>query len=325
MGAELTQCAEAGVEHTASDYRMMSSMCLQIANAMSLESDRVRLTARAQEWLELAHQAQAKGLPEISEGQYPGSVYEAVEPPKSNTTAQEDLDIGDNSADEVMLDTAAASQDSRPEIVDDAPVGTPFSLDGRTGADPFGERIHNITSVSVLEASVSKRLITQSGESDAGVQCAGSAHEALESRTQSNAIAEENLDIPDCPAVDEVRPGSAFASQDSQTQADPITNEILEIADAPALDGAPSGIPGSPGGRTEANPVAEGLPKMPSVPEVETSFPQPPASQFGKPNAGMHRPSHGMVTSQSRPMLIRLLLLAVFAVFLTALFASMFQ
>ena len=26
------------VEHTASDYRMMSSMCLEIANAMSLES-----------------------------------------------------------------------------------------------------------------------------------------------------------------------------------------------------------------------------------------------------------------------------------------------
>ena len=36
------------VEHNASDYRMMSSMCLVIANAMSLESDRVRLTAKAQ-------------------------------------------------------------------------------------------------------------------------------------------------------------------------------------------------------------------------------------------------------------------------------------
>ena len=36
------------MEHTASDYRMMSSMCLVIANAMSLESDRVRLTAKAQ-------------------------------------------------------------------------------------------------------------------------------------------------------------------------------------------------------------------------------------------------------------------------------------
>ena len=76
------------VEHTASDYRMMSSMCLQIANAMSLESDRVRLTARAQEWLELAHQAEAKRPPEITQGQYTGAVYEAVEPPKqSNATA----------------------------------------------------------------------------------------------------------------------------------------------------------------------------------------------------------------------------------------------
>ena len=183
-------------------------MCLVIANAMSLESDRVRLTAKAQEWLELAHQAEAKRLPEITQGQYTGSVYEAVEPPKqSKTTAQENLDIGDNSADEVMLDRAPASQDYRPEIVDDAPGGTPCSLDGRT----------------------------------------------------------------------------------------------------------------------EANPVAEGLLKIPSVPAVETSFPQPPASQFAKPNAGMHRASHGVVTSQSRPMLTRLLLLLAFALFLTALFASMLR
>ena len=103
-------------------------MCLVIANAMSLESDRVRLTARAQEWLELAHQAEAKQLPEITQGQCTGSVYEAVAPPKqSNTTAQENLDIGDNSAGEVMLDRAPASQDSLPEIVDNAPGGTAAS------------------------------------------------------------------------------------------------------------------------------------------------------------------------------------------------------
>ena len=95
------------MEHNASDYRMMSSMCLAIANAMSLESDRVRLTARARKWLELAHQTEAKRQSQITQGQYTGSVYEAVEPPKqSNTTAQENLDIGDNSADEVMLDRA---------------------------------------------------------------------------------------------------------------------------------------------------------------------------------------------------------------------------
>ena len=301
------------MEHNASDYRMMSSMCLEIANAMSLESDRVRLTARAQEWLELAHQAEAKRLPEITR------------PKRSNTTAQENLDIGDNSADEVMLDRAPASQDSRPEIVDDAPGGTPCSVDGRTGADPVDEGSRNIASVSALEASVPKKLVTQPGELNAGVQCAGSAHEAVESRTQTNAIAEENLDIANCPAIDEVRSDRAFASQDSQTQADPIANEILEIADSPALDVATGGIPGSPGGHTEANPVAEGLLKIPSVPAVEISFPQPPASQSAKPNAGMHRASHGVVTSRSWPMLTRLLLLAVFALFLTALFASMFQ
>jgi hypothetical protein len=303
------------VEHTASDYRMMSSMCLEIANAMSLESDRVRLTAKAQEWLELAYQAQAKRLPEITQGPYPGSVYEAVKPPtQSNTTAQENLDIGDK----VMLDKAPASQNSCPEIIDDAPGGTPCSLDGRAGADPVDEGSRNIASVSALEASVPKKLVTQPGELDAGVQFAGSANEALESRTQSNTTAEETRDIASRPAVDE-----ALASQDSQTQADPIANEILEIADGPALDVAPSGIPDSPGGRTEANPVAEGLLKIPRAPAVETSLPQPPASQFAKPNAGMNRASHGVVTSQSWPMLTRLSLLAVFALFLIALFTSM--
>ena len=290
---------------------------------MPLESDRGRLTARAQEWLELAHQAQAKRLPEITQGQYPGSVYEAVEPPKqSNATAQENLDIGDNSADEVMLG-APASQDSRPEIVDDAPGGTPCSLDGRTGADPGDEGSRNVASVSALEASDPRKLVTQPGELDAGVQCADSAHEAVELRTQSNAIAEETLDIAGCPAVDEVRPDGALASQDSQTQADPIANEILEIAEGRALDVAPSGVPGSPGGRT--GPVAEGLLKILSVPAVETSLPQPPGSQFAKPNAGIHRAGHGVVTSQSWPMLTRLLLLAVFALFLSALFASMLR
>ena len=302
----------------------MSSICLMAANAMSLESDRVRLTARAQEWLDLAQEAEAKQLPEITQGQCTGSVYGAVAPPKqSNTTAQENLEIGDSSADEVMLDRAPDSQDSRLEIADAAPGGTPCSLVGRIGADPVDEGSRNIASVSALEASVPH--VTQPGELEAGVQCAGSTHEAVESRTQSSAIAEENLDITDYPAVDEIRPDRAFAAQDSQTQADPIANEILEIADSPALDVALSGIPGLPGGRTEANPVAEGLPKMPSVPAVETSFQQPPASQVAEPNGGMHRASHGAVTSQPKPMLIKLLLLSVFALFLIALFASMLQ
>src|SRR5262245_2601723 len=128
---------------------MMSSMCLAIANAMSLESDRVRLTAKAQEWLELAHQAEAKRLPEITQGQYTGSVCEAVAPPKQiNTTDQENPDIGENSADEGMLDRAPACQDSGPEIVDNAPGGTLCSLDGRTGADPDDEGSCNIAGVS---------------------------------------------------------------------------------------------------------------------------------------------------------------------------------
>ena len=231
------------MEHTASDYRMMSSLCQDIANAMSLESDRVRLTAKAQEWLELAHQAEARRLPEITQGQDTGS--EALEPLKQDDTTQKNLNIGDNSADEVMLDRAPASPDSCLEIVDDASGGTPCSLEGRTGADPVDGGGRNIASVFAPEASVPKNLVTQPGELDAGVQRAGSA------------------------------------------------------------------------------PVAEV--KIPSVPAVETSFPRPPASQFVKPNAGMYRDSHGAVTSQSSPMLTKLLLLAVFALFLTALFAAMLQ
>jgi len=299
-------------------------MCQQIANAMSLESDRVRLTARAQEWLELAHEVEARRLPEITQDQYTGSVYEAGEPPKqSNTTAQENLDISNNFADEVMVDRVPASQVSRPEIVDDAPSGTPCSLDGRTGADPVDGGSRNIPSVSA--PSVPKKLVAQPGELDAGVQCTGSEHEAVGSRTQSDAIAEETLDIADCLAVDEVRPDRAFASHDSETQADPIVSAILEIADDPALDAAPSGGPDSAGRRTEANSVAEALPKMPSVPAVKTSLPQPAASQFAEPNAGTHHASHGVVTSQSWPMLTRLVLLAVFALFLIALFVSLLQ
>ena len=99
------------MEHIASDYRMMSSMCLTIANAMSLESDRVRLTAKAQEWLELAHLAEAKRLP-ITQGQYTGSVYEAVESrTQSDAIAEENVDIAD--CDEVRPDRAFASQDSQ--------------------------------------------------------------------------------------------------------------------------------------------------------------------------------------------------------------------
>jgi len=51
------------VQHKASDYRMMAAMCLEIANRMSLDSDRLRLTDRAQQWLELAQKTKLSNCP----------------------------------------------------------------------------------------------------------------------------------------------------------------------------------------------------------------------------------------------------------------------
>lgn len=53
------------VRHKASDYRLMASMCLEIANQMSLHADRTRITDMAQKWLELAQTSQAEKLSEV--------------------------------------------------------------------------------------------------------------------------------------------------------------------------------------------------------------------------------------------------------------------
>src|SRR5262245_42237151 len=50
------------VRHRASDYRLMASMCLEIANQMSLHADRTRMTDMAQKWLDLAQTSQAEEL-----------------------------------------------------------------------------------------------------------------------------------------------------------------------------------------------------------------------------------------------------------------------
>jgi hypothetical protein len=226
------------VEHDASDYRMMSSMCLTIANTMSLESDRLRLTGRAQQWIELAHQAEAKRLPQNTQGQYTGSVYEAVPPKQHNTPAQENRNIADGSTDEVVLDRAPAWQDYHPEVID----------------DERGDGSRNIASVSALEASVPETLVTQPGELNAEVQCEGLATRGVESPTQSNPIAEENRNIADGHVVDEVSTDRPFATQDSQTQADPIPNELLAIADGPALDVAAGEVTASLGGQVSPGP-----------------------------------------------------------------------
>ena len=54
------------MQHESSDYRMMASICLEIANGMSLESDRLRLTGCAQKWIELAQENDARDHTEAS-------------------------------------------------------------------------------------------------------------------------------------------------------------------------------------------------------------------------------------------------------------------
>jgi hypothetical protein len=56
------------MQHKPSDYRMMAAMCVEIANGMSLDTDRLRLTDRAQEWLELAQKTEDEQLPKIADG-----------------------------------------------------------------------------------------------------------------------------------------------------------------------------------------------------------------------------------------------------------------
>jgi len=50
------------MQHNPSDYRAMAAMCLEVANQMSLDSERTRLTDVAQKWLELAQAGEPKKL-----------------------------------------------------------------------------------------------------------------------------------------------------------------------------------------------------------------------------------------------------------------------
>jgi hypothetical protein len=52
------------MQHRPSEYRAMAAMCLEIANQMSLDSDRARMTDMAQKWLKLAETSEAEKLPD---------------------------------------------------------------------------------------------------------------------------------------------------------------------------------------------------------------------------------------------------------------------
>jgi len=55
------------VRHKPSEYRLMSAMCLEIANQMTLDSDRTRMTDTAKKWVELAQTSEAEKLSEASQ------------------------------------------------------------------------------------------------------------------------------------------------------------------------------------------------------------------------------------------------------------------
>jgi hypothetical protein len=55
----LSPCSVANpVQHL--EYRKLAAACLEIANAMSLHSDRLLMIRMAQEWLELAQKREAE-------------------------------------------------------------------------------------------------------------------------------------------------------------------------------------------------------------------------------------------------------------------------
>jgi hypothetical protein len=56
------------VRHKPSDYRLMAAMCREIANQMSLDSDRTRMTDMAERWLELAQTSEAEKVSEATQG-----------------------------------------------------------------------------------------------------------------------------------------------------------------------------------------------------------------------------------------------------------------
>src|SRR5215216_6742910 len=83
---------------------MMAAMCLEIANRMSLDSDRLRLTDRAQQWLELAQKNEAEQLPETDDGRHAGSVQESLESrTQTDAMTEEIIKIADDPAIETVV------------------------------------------------------------------------------------------------------------------------------------------------------------------------------------------------------------------------------
>ena len=87
------------MQHKASNHRMMAAMCLEIPNRMSLDSDRLRLTDRAQKWLELAQKNEAEQLPETADRRHAGSVQESLESQTQTDAMNEEIfEIADDPA-----------------------------------------------------------------------------------------------------------------------------------------------------------------------------------------------------------------------------------
>jgi hypothetical protein len=143
-GAPWNDAWRLAMQHKPGDYRMMAAMCVEIANGMSLDTDRLRLTDRAQEWLDLAQRTEAAQLPEIADG---GSVVGL------ESQAQTDaIELGKSSEDEQLPESAQISLASQAqadvkelvqkaedgqsaEIFEDRPVGLMQSLELQTQTD----------------------------------------------------------------------------------------------------------------------------------------------------------------------------------------------
>src|SRR5262245_5372543 len=115
------------MQHNSSDYRMMAAMCAEIANGMPLDTDRLRLTDRAQEWLELARETEAAQLPKIADaGSVQSSVAQTQTGAKSRTWTDSEAE-GREMADDAGPGTVATAGTPRSQF------GEPNSSAGERG------------------------------------------------------------------------------------------------------------------------------------------------------------------------------------------------
>jgi hypothetical protein len=163
---------------------MMAAMCEEIANGMLLDADRLHLTDRAQEWLELAQQTEAEQLPKIADGTRGESVQSS-----ESQTQTDAIDPGKTSEAEQLPGLAQACLESQTQAV-------------------VIELVQTTKAEQLPQNTYSRRVES--------VQNVGQTRTDAKSRTRTDFIA-ENLEIADDARVGIVITSRTPASQFGQS------------------------------------------------------------------------------------------------------------